>query len=158
MAAKARMEQQFEKMKKALVVGAVGGLFWSLLGYAFYSMNFTKLGPAVVVSPFFVSKAADKPLAQFTGMAVITALSIGFALLYVYLFSKYYTPWIGIASGVVLFALFFYALNPLFQWTKKPLHQIGMNTFSTTLSLFLLYGLFVGFSLSAEFSSKEPKM
>lgn len=146
-----------DRIKSALLIGAAGGAFWSLLGYVFYFMNFSKIGPAIVVRPLFATEMADKPIAHFAGIVVFTALSIVFALLYVARFSKYYTPWIGVAGGALLFGLFYYAVNPLLRLTSQPLHQMGMNTFTTQLCLFILHGLFVGFSLSAEYSSKERK-
>ena len=157
MAAETKRDLQKSKIKTALVVGLVGGIFWSLIGYALYYMNFTTLGPSIFAKTFVNPNLVNKPWVQMMGVAVITLLSLAFALLYVFTLSKYYTPWIGVASGIVLFLLFFYGASPLFGLTVKPIHEMGMNTFTTEFCLFLLYGLFIGFSLSAEFSSNEEK-
>lgn len=157
LATRTNTENGIDRIKFATLVGTIGGVFWSMIGYAFYLMNFSKIGPSVIVSPMFAEETATKPIAQFVGIAVFAALSILFSILYVFLFSKYYTPWIGVVSGALLFVLFFYGVNPLLQLTDEPLLQIGINTFTTMLCLFVLYGLFIGFSLSAEYSGKEDE-
>jgi len=155
LATESEREIRMKKIKSALVVGVVGGIFWPLIAYAFYFMNFTTIGPSVFAKPFFTSTMVNKPVAHLTGIVVIALISIGVSLLYVFILSKYYTPWLGLGLGLVLFIAFFYGINPLFDLTDKSIHKLGMNTFTTSLCLFLLYGLFTGFSLSAEFSSKE---
>lgn len=157
MAAESQQGLPKRKMKSALLVGFVGGMFWSIIGYALYFMNFTKLGPSIFAKPFFSSQVLDKPWAHFIGIGIITFLSIGIALLYVFTLSQFYTPWLGLGLGAGLFAVFFYVVSPMLRLLDKPIHQIGMNTFSTELCLFLLYGLFIGLTLATEYSSSEGK-
>ncbi|RXT13766.1 YqhR family membrane protein [Ammoniphilus sp. CFH 90114] len=146
---------KMRKIKAAMIIGGIGGAFWTMLGYVAYFMNFTKVGPSLFVTPFFQPELVDRPLAQFTGVGFATVLSILVALAYVFTLARFYSPWIGIGLGVGGFGFFYYVLNPLIGFTNKPIHVLGMNTFTTELCLFILWGLFVGFSLSTEFASKE---
>jgi hypothetical protein len=143
------------KITAALQTGAIGGAFWSLMGYIAYFINFSSVGPSIFIRPFVTKAFADRPLAQFMGIGAAMIFGIVFALLYAFTLSRFYQPWLGIGCGAALFVLFYYVIAPMFSITTKPLHHLGSNTFSTQLSLFILFGLFVGFSLSAEFSSKE---
>lgn len=146
------------KIRTALEIGAFGGAFWSLLGYIAYFLNFSSIGPSIFIRPFVTKAFADRPLAQFMGVAVATLFGMLFALVYVFTLSRFYQPWISVGCGAALFVLFYYVIAPLFSITSRPLHHLGTNTFSTQLCLFILFGLFVGFSLSAEFSSKEDSV
>lgn len=143
------------KIRSSLIVGGVGGAFWTLLHYVAYFMNFTKIGPSVYVAPFFQDDVLNRPLAQFAGIGVATVLSVVIALGYAFSLAEFYSPWIGVGLGAGLFGAFYYGISPVFGLTKKPIHVLGMNTFATELSLFILWGLFVGFSLSTEFSSDK---
>ena len=143
------------KIKSAVVVGGVGGAFWSFIGYAAYFMNFTLIGPSIWIKPFVTEDFLVQPLAHLIGIAVGTFLSILVAFLYAFTLAKYYAPWIGLGFGLALFLLTYYVINPLLALTKKPIHNMGVNTFTTEICLFLLFGLFIGFSLSVEYSSKE---
>ncbi len=146
-----------KKIKAALQIGAVGGIFWAAMNDVLYFMNFTLINSSVFMKPFIQPSGADRPVLQLMGIGVAAILSILFALAYVFTFSRFYSPWIGIATGGALFVIFYYILSPIFDLTEKPIHQIGMNTFATELCLFILYGLFIGFSLSSEFSSKKER-
>lgn len=148
-------ETRTKKIKTAILIGVVGGIFWAAMNYVLYFMNFTFISPSVFIKPFILSNGTDRPMIQLMGIGVAAILSIGFALAYVFTLSRFYSPWIGIGAGTALFGIFYYILSPLLNLTEKPIHQIGMNTFATELCLFILYGLFIGFSLSSEFSSKK---
>ncbi|MEW9669598.1 YqhR family membrane protein [Ammoniphilus sp. 3BR4] len=150
-----RKDSKARKIRSSLIVGGVGGAFWAMLHYVAYYMNFTKIGPSIYVAPFFQSDAVNRPLAQLAGVGVATVLSMGIALAYVFSLAEFYSPWIGIGLGIGMFGIFYYGVSPLLALTKKPIHVLGMNTFATELSLYILWGLFVGFSLSTEFSSKK---
>lgn len=157
MKANSSKETRTSKIRTAIQIGAVGGIFWAAVNYVLYFMNFTYISSSVFIKPFIQPSSADKPMTQLIGIGFAAILSILFALAYVFTLSRFYSPWIGIGTGAALFAIFYYILSPLFHLTEKPIHQIGMNTFATELCLFILYGLFVGFSLSSEFASKKER-
>lgn len=146
--------QRRKKVKEAIIVGLFGAIIWNLLGYVAYLFRFTSIGPVIYAKPFLSAEWEKQPLGHLAGIGVFSIFSILFALFYVFFFSKYSQPWIGIAFGVVLWSLFFLLIGPMFALIK-PVAQFDVNTIVTQLSLYILYGLFVGYSLSVEFSGQE---
>lgn len=137
---------------RVIMIGFFGGLIWSILGYLAYMINFTKVGPALILAPWALGKWKDKTLGQFIGIVAICIVSILLALLYKYVLGKIKSLWIGIGFGLILWVIIFYILQP---WIPGLGHvtQLGKNTISTTACLFSLYGLFVGYSISFDMES-----
>lgn len=133
------------KIVEALSIGIWGAVIWSVFGYICYWLNLAK------VSPAHISKVIIKEsmMFQWQGLLIsillLICLSIIFSLIYVFIFSHIFTPWIGIIFGCIIW----YAM---LGWRK-----LDINTIASTISLFILYGAFIGYSLSIEFSSLEKK-
>ncbi|OZM57641.1 hypothetical protein CIB95_04520 [Lottiidibacillus patelloidae] len=145
-----QQEQPMSPLVKAMITGVVGGIFWSLLGYVAYIFSFTKLGPALVLQPWAVGDWKTGVLGQFIGIVAIGVLSIPVALIYKGLFSKIEGMWLGIVYGVGLWALVFFIFNPLFQ-DLKSVKELGWSTNITTICLYILYGVFIGYSISFDY-------
>ncbi|WP_261129407.1 YqhR family membrane protein [Bacillus sp. Marseille-Q3570] len=143
-------ERQVSFTGRVLTIGFVGGLFWSLIGYLLYALNFTKIKPALVLSPWVVAEWKDKALGNWIGILVIGFLSMLVALVYKILLAKFKHMITGVIYGIVLWGIVFYLLRPMFP-TLEPIQELGKNTLTTTLSLYVLYGLFIGFSISFEY-------
>jgi uncharacterized membrane protein YagU involved in acid resistance len=80
---------------------------------------------------------------------LIGVISIAAALLYYALLRKIRGMWPGILYGAALWVVIFYLFNPLFP-NVQPVADLNMNTVITTLCLYILYGVFVGYSISFE--------
>lgn len=131
------------KLKEAFSIGIWGALIWSFVGYIGYWLNLSKISPSHISKTFIKSEYLFHWQGILFSLLLLVFFSIIVSLLYVFFFSHIYTPWIGIALGAVIW-------YGLLGWRK-----IDMNSFATTLSIFILYGAFVGYSLSIEFSSVE---
>ena len=59
--------------------------------------------------------------------------------------------WAGIVYGAVLWAVVFYLFNPMFP-DVQTVAELKRETIVTTLCIYLLYGLFVGYSISFEYN------
>lgn len=147
-------ERQFSFTGRVLTIGFVGGLFWSLIGYGVYMLNFTKLRPALVLSPWVVSDWKDKALGDWIGILIIGLLSMLVAIIYKVVLAKFKHMITGILYGIALWAIVFYLLRPMFPGLK-PIQDLGTNTLITTLCLYVLYGLFIGFSISFEYDELQ---
>ncbi|MCF6137866.1 YqhR family membrane protein [Pseudalkalibacillus berkeleyi] len=147
-------EKQYSYTGRVLTIGFVGGLFWSLIGYAVYMLNFTRIRPSLVLSPWAVGDWKDKALGDWIGILVIGLLSMLVAIVYKVLFSKFKHMVTGIIFGIVLWGIVFFLFNPMFP-TLKPIQELGINTLITTLCLYVLYGLFVGFSISFDYDELQ---
>ncbi len=149
-----QMEQQMSFRTKVVLIGLFGGLFWSLLWYGAFYFNFTRVGPALILMPWSLGEWKDTVLGQWVGILVIAILSIGVAFVYKLCFQKLKSMWIGAGYGLLLWILVFYILNPLFPGLKQ-VHHLDSNTIVTSLCLFVLYGLFIGYSISFEHAEQE---
>jgi hypothetical protein len=145
-----KSEKQVSFTGRVLTIGFAGGLFWSLIGYAMYMLNFTKLRPSLVLSPWMVGEWKDKALGDWIGILVIGLLSLLVAMVYKVLLAKFKHMITGVLYGIALWGIVFYLLRPMFP-ELQPIHDLGMNTLVTTLCLYVLYGLFIGFSISFEY-------
>nr|WP_318246307.1 YqhR family membrane protein [Bacillus sp. PS06] len=142
-------DEPMPMIAKVVVTGLFGGLFWSLLNYLAYIFNFTEISPNLVLQPWTVGEWKDRVLGQFIGIAVIGVLSIGVALLYYALLRRFQKIWVGMIFGVALWILVFYILNPIFPGLKS-LADLDRNTNITTICFYILYGVFIGYSISFE--------
>ncbi|WP_257348042.1 YqhR family membrane protein [Pseudalkalibacillus decolorationis] len=139
---------------RVLTVGFVGGVFWSLIGYLAYVLNFTEIRPSFVLEPWAIGEWKEQALGDWIGIVVIGILSMGVALVYKILFAKFKHMAAGVVFGIILWIIVFYLLRPMFPGLK-PIHELGVNTLSTTICLYVLYGLFVGFSISFEYNEND---
>lgn len=52
--------------------------------------------------------------------------------------------------GIVLWVILFYILQPIFP-NIPSLHELDKDTIITTLCLFIVYGTFIGYSISYDY-------
>ena len=134
---------------KVVLIGLFGGLFWSLLSYLAYLFKFTEISPNLILQPWAAGDWKDRVLGQFIGIFIIGLISIGVAFLYYGVLRKFRNMWVGLLFGLVLWAIVFYVLNPIFPGLKT-VNQLERNTIITTICFYILYGVFVGYSISFE--------
>ncbi|WP_099360680.1 YqhR family membrane protein [Fredinandcohnia onubensis] len=136
-------------MAKVVVIGLFGGIFWSLLSYLTYIFNFTELSPNLILKPWILGDWKNRVLGQFIGIFMIGIISIGVALLYYALLKKFQSIWVGAAFGIALWLIVFYVFNPIFP-DIKTVGELERNTVITTICFYILYGVFIGYSISFE--------
>ncbi|QOY36085.1 YqhR family membrane protein [Anaerobacillus isosaccharinicus] len=137
-------------------IGFFGGLIWSVVGYLAFYFNFIRVGPALVLMPWALGDWKNGPIGQLVGIGVIAVLSIGVAFLYRFLLAKFNSIWPGLCYGFALWFLVFYFLNPIFPGLKA-LQKLDLNTIITSLCIYILYGVFIGYSISYEYSEQQQK-
>ncbi|MGX1983047.1 membrane protein YqhR [Thermolongibacillus altinsuensis] len=142
-------EQPMPVIAKVLIIGVVGGIFWSMLAYCAYFFHFTELSPSLVLQPWAIGEWKDGAIGNIISFLVIGLLSILVALLYYALLKKRQGIWPGIIFGVILWLVVFYALNPIFP-QLKAVKELERNTIITTICFYILYGVFIGYSISFE--------
>ncbi|HEU5141170.1 MAG TPA: YqhR family membrane protein [Bacillales bacterium] len=135
---------------KCMLIGFWGGLICGVIGYIAYLMNFTVFGPALVLKPWALGEWKHELLGQIVGIFAIALLSILTSLIYKVILERWYTMWVGVIYGVVLWFVVFYLLNPIFP-DMKSIADFDKNTLVTTICIYILYGLFIGYSVSFEY-------
>lgn len=142
---------------KTLLAGATGGILWSILSVILYYFNFTEVAPkSFLLRPWFITAWADQWQGHLLSIILSGILSLIPAIIYYLLFRKFNTMWIGAAYGIGLWIVLFYMLQPLFPRTV-PVTELSQETVVTTLCLFILYGVFIGYSISFDYHEMKIK-
>jgi preprotein translocase subunit SecG len=149
-----KREQPMALWMKAAITGFVGGVFWSLLGYLAHFFHFTELSPNMILLPWNIGDWKYGKTGNYLAIFLIGVLSIAVALLYYVLLRKIKSMWAGVGYGIALWVIVFYVLNPFLPGLRS-VSQLERNTVITTICLYILYGLFIGYSISFETQESE---
>ncbi|MEH7237030.1 YqhR family membrane protein [Bacillus sp. JJ1562] len=144
-----KKDREMSIIGKVVVIGLFGGIFWSLLSYFTYVFHFTELSPNLILKPWILGDWKNRVLGQFIGIFVIGIISIGVAFIYYALLKKLKSIWVGVGFGIVLWLIVFYLFNPIFP-DIKTVAELDRNTVITTICFYILYGVFIGYSISFE--------
>ncbi|WP_017755741.1 YqhR family membrane protein [Calidifontibacillus oryziterrae] len=139
--------EELSHMTKVIITGFVGGVFWSFIGYIAYYFNFTEMGPALILQPWAFGEWKNDTAGHLLGIVAIGIVSIGAAILYNAVFRNILKLWPSIVYGIVLWIFVFYLLNPIFP-NLEEVKEFNRNTIITTVCLYVLFGVFVGYSIS----------
>ena len=141
---------------RIVLIGVFGAVIWGLVGYLSYLLNFTKYGPALILTPLFGAKGYFNSDAanQFSGILALAVVSIFVGIVYKWTLGRVKIIWVSIAFGLILWVFVFYILQPLVPGLL-PVSKLDRNTIIPTLCLFVLYGLFVGYSIAYDMTSSE---
>lgn len=146
-----RQEASHTLFARSLLTGFIGGLIWSLFGLFMAYFNFTKVGPtSFMLRSWLDAKWTDEWLGDVIAIGMIGVLSIVVALIYYGLLKKLSSMWVGTIFGMVLWGIVFFLLEPIFP-NIPPLEELGKNTIVSSLCLFILYGTFIGYSISYDY-------
>ncbi|WNS74193.1 YqhR family membrane protein [Bacillus sp. DTU_2020_1000418_1_SI_GHA_SEK_038] len=132
-----------------ILTGLIGGILWSGIGYFTHFINLTEIHPKVILDPWTIGDWKDSWLGTVISLLIIGAISIVAALIYYALLRKFLNIWVGIFYGIFLFLLVFFVLNPIFPGIN-PYNELERNTIITSICLYVLYGVFVGYTISYE--------
>lgn len=142
----------------SIKIGFFAGLLWGITRWLFYEMNFTKELPGIMGDPFFRSAFLKTGWGTTVGIGCYIIFSILATFLYKIMLGKLRGPWPGVGYGLVWWAIIFIIIGPLLR-ISQPITKAGWNTLSSELCIFLLWGLFIGYSIAFEFTdeaSREP--
>ncbi|MBM4762260.1 YqhR family membrane protein [Bacillus sp. B15-48] len=139
-----------------IITGFVGGVLWSSLALLAHYFNFTDIRPNMILEPWALGDWKRGWIGTVFSLITIGLISIGAALLYYALLRKFDGFWVGLAYGLGLFFLVFYVLNPIFPGVQS-FWKLSWNTLITTACFYLLYGVFIGYSISFEESERGAR-
>jgi hypothetical protein len=139
-------------IQMVMVTGFVGGVLWSLVAYLSYFLQFTKIEPNILLEPFTVGNWKESWIGIVITIFVYGILSMGVAYFYYLVLKKLKSMWVGVFYGISLFLIVFFILNPIFP-SMKPFFRLDSNTIITSVCIYVLYGVFIGYSISYEQSN-----
>ncbi|MBE3550824.1 MAG: hypothetical protein BLITH_1337 [Brockia lithotrophica] len=127
---------------KAFEVASFAALFVSFAGYALFALNLSTLSPVDLLRPFLAVPVRITPAHVFLSFLLVWGTSLLFALAYVYTLGRRPWPYFGIVFG-------------LFLGFLLVGREADARTLATVYSLSVLYGLFLTYSLTVEFTNPE---
>ncbi|MFD1447433.1 YqhR family membrane protein [Oceanobacillus profundus] len=144
-------EEQFSILPKSLFTGLVGGIALGFAWIILYYFNFSEISPkSFILKSWTNANWVDTWFGTLLTIIIIGLLSIVTALIYHGIFKKIYSMWMGVVYGIIVWGFIFVLMPPIF--TNVPnITDITFDTILSTASLFILYGTFVGFSISYEY-------
>lgn len=143
----------------ALMIGFFAGLIWGGVKGVLYYMNFTTVLPGYLVEPFFKHSFLNTQPGYYVGWGGFILFSIAATFIYTLAFRKLRGPFPGVVYGIVWWVIIFVVIGPLAQMTA-PESKLSFNTLFSEFCLYLLWGLFIGYSTAEEFTderNREPE-
>ena len=140
------------KWSYSISIGLSAGFIWGIYFLSVYLLKFSKIGPSFLSKPLINPEYITKWQGQLVGIVIFILFTIISALVYTLLFSRFKGPAFGVLYGAILWVFIFYILNPLFNLTLS-VKELGLYTNSVMISLFILTGFFIGYSISIELNS-----
>ncbi|MFD1850600.1 YqhR family membrane protein [Oceanobacillus bengalensis] len=144
-------------LARSLLTGFIGGLLWSTIAVFMYYFNFTEISPkSFLLRSWLKAEWTSGWLGDVISVILVGLLSVITALIYYGLFKKKDSMWLGVVYGIILWGIVFYLLQPIF--TNVPdLLDLRINTIVSTICLFILYGTFIGYSISYDYHDTQIK-
>lgn len=140
----------------SLQIGFFAGLIWGGVKGLFYYMSFTTVLPGYLVEPFFKHQFLQTRPGYYLGWLFFTLFSIVAALIYTFAFRKMRGPIPGLVYGMIWWLIIFVALGPLFHMTE-PLAKLPFNTQFSEFCIYLLWGLFIGYTTAEEYTDERAR-
>jgi len=137
-----------------LSTGFIGGVFWSLIGFFCHTFHFTELKPTLILEPWTVGDWKQGWFGILLSLLIMGILGMLAAFIYYFLLRKQSSIWVSAFYGLILFLIVFFLLNPLFPGLK-PVTELKRDTIITTVCLYVLFGVFVGYSISYEYQEQQ---
>ncbi|WP_248925288.1 YqhR family membrane protein [Paenibacillus hamazuiensis] len=137
-------------------IGFFAGVIWGALKIIEHFFRFTELTPGFLVEPFFRHSFLMTWQGYLVGWVFYILFSVAASLIYGIFLAKVKGPWGGVAYGVCWWGLLYLLVGPalgMMPW----LGQIEWNTLITDACLFVLWGLFIGYSISVEFTDERTR-
>lgn len=140
----------------ALYVGFYSGLIWGALKLVEYYFRFTSVVPGFLLEPFY----KHTYLMQWQGITIgylsFILLSILASVIYVAFFYRVKGGWLGGLYGIAWWCLFYLLIGPS-TGMLLPIQQYSRDTITTEICLFLLWGIFIGYTIALEFTDTRTQ-
>lgn len=143
---------------RAMIIGLVGGLLWSTFLAIGYYFNFTEIAPKTyLLKPWSDAGWIDRFVGHVVAIFIAGILSFIPTIIYYSLLQRINSMWVGFCYGIFLWGILFFLLQPILPNTR-PMTDLTLDTWVTTICIFALYGLFVGASISYDYHEKEIRL
>lgn len=138
----------------ATQIGFFAGIIWGAVRFIEYFFEFTRVLPSFLIRPFLTATYAKSVYGHFWGLLAFIVMSMIAALIYAALLRKVKGPWPGVLYGLVWWAILYLWIGPL-MGMMKWIDKLDSNSIITDLCLFAVWGLFIGYSITVEFTDER---
>ncbi|HLR62430.1 MAG TPA: YqhR family membrane protein [Lentibacillus sp.] len=153
-----KQEEPVSILSRSLLTGFIGGLLGGFFGVVLYYFNFSEVAPkSYLLRSWLTASWIDGWLGTVLSILMIGVISLLTAFIYFILFKKVNSLWMGVAYGIVLWFVVFYIIQPIFP-NIPPLGDLNANTIVSTICLYILYGTFIGYSISYDYTDTLYKL
>ncbi|SDQ51007.1 YqhR family membrane protein [Virgibacillus salinus] len=152
-----KQERPMSLMSRSLITGFVGGLIASSFGVIMYYLSFSEVAPkSYLIRSWITADWTDGWLGNMLSILMVGVLSLLTAFIYYGIFKKIDSLWMGVGYGIILWVIVFYIVQPIFP-NIPNLMDLNRYTIVSTLCLFILYGTFIGYSISYDYADTIRK-
>ncbi|TRM12684.1 hypothetical protein FH966_13775 [Lentibacillus cibarius] len=153
-----KQEEPLTVLSRSLITGFVGGIVFGFLGIALYYFNFSEVTPkSYLLRSWIIADWTDSWLGNTLSIIITGLLSIAVTFIYYIFLKKIETFLMGGAYGLILWGIVFYLLQPIFP-NVPPLVDLNAYTIVSTICLYILYGTFIGYSISYDYNEAVHKL
>ncbi|MGM9927354.1 MAG: YqhR family membrane protein [Bacillus sp. (in: firmicutes)] len=149
-----KQEQSISQGANVALTGFIGGVFWSALGELAYYFSFTDVGPRSLLSGWLSNRWKEGAVGFFIAVLLCGLLSIIVSYVYYWTLRKTSSLLICIVFGVCLWLLVHLVFSS-FLPSMLSIGEMNANTIVTTICLYILYGVFIGISISFDESERK---
>ncbi|SFA71575.1 Conserved membrane protein YqhR [Lentibacillus halodurans] len=147
-----KQEEPVSLLSRSLLTGFIGGLLGGFFGVVLYYFNFSEVAPkSYLLRSWLTAGWIDTWLGTVLSILMIGILSLLTAFIYFVLLKKVNSLWMGAAYGLVLWFIVFYVIQPIFP-NIPHLTDFSGDTIVSTICLYILYGTFIGYSISYDYN------
>lgn len=140
----------------AIQIGFFAGLIWGTLKAGEYFLKFSKVPLAFFLKPALKPSVVNTAYGFWLGLMSFIVFSIIASLLYTALFRQSKGFWLGLIYGVGWWMLLYILIGPALKMIP-PLRRLDWNSIITDFCLFLLWGMFIGYSIALEFTDERMR-
>ena len=138
----------------ALSTGFFAGVIWGAVYIIFYYLGFTRIIPGFLAEPFFAHDTLASWNGHLIGWLFFILFSILASFVYALLFRKVKGPWFSAVYGILWWIIVFLGFGPgAAMMSRADLRDL--NTLLSTLCLFILWGMFIGYTITFEFTDER---
>lgn len=148
------MKQEQSVTKKIAQIGVFGGLFWGAVWYFLHIFSFTDAGPNYLLLPFALGNWKEGVWGNVAAIVCMGILSIVVAFVYKVALSKFEGVLPGIIYGLIWWGILFFVIGSVAPVIRSAL-EMPRTTIVTTACIFILYGVFIAYSVSFEVNNEK---
>lgn len=142
---------------RAFYTGFISGILWSTLGSFLYYLNLIEVShKSFTLKSWLHASWIDSFLGSVISIVLISFLSIFVAFIYYVLCKRIKSIWMSILYGAALWGIVFYVLHPVFL-NVPSLQALETSTIISTLCLYVLYSVFIGYTISYDYAIYKHK-